>query len=256
MTKLYAELARVYHEMYQSIFDYGKEFRIYDGLLRKYGCRSVLEIGCGSGELSPYFREADYGYAGLDLSDDMLRIARREHPGAEFIQGDMRRFSLGRAFDSVLITGRSFSHLITNKDVLNALKSVHAVLKDKGVLIFDCFRAEELILNPQKESVQEVKRGDTRYRRLNRASLNLKTGWTFHWEAEYRIEKKGRKERIVKDKTVLRAFTEDEARLFLRLTGFDVLESHRGKVYVFVARRDDRPTDGKTPVVSATGSRS
>lgn len=47
MTKLYTDLARVYHEMYQSIFDYHQEFQFWHGLLQKYGCRSVLEVGCG-----------------------------------------------------------------------------------------------------------------------------------------------------------------------------------------------------------------
>ena len=51
MMKLYSELAPVYDEMYRSIFDYEMEARFYDGLLAKYGRRSVLEIGCGGGHL-------------------------------------------------------------------------------------------------------------------------------------------------------------------------------------------------------------
>jgi SAM-dependent methyltransferase len=241
MPKLYSELARVYHEMYGSIFNYDQEFRFYDRLLKKYGCRSVLEIGCGSGRLSSRLRRAGYRYTGLDFSAEMLRIARRENPGTRFIRGDMRSFSLGRRVDCILITGRSFSHLITNEDILSTLKSVQAALKKHGVLIFDCFRADEMIRTFRRESIQDVECGDTLYRRLNRTSLNLGTGWTFNWEAEYHIRKKGRRERIVKDQTVLRAFTEDELVLFLRLGGFEFLNVIRGNVHTFIARKSDRP---------------
>lgn len=244
--KLYSELAPVYDEMYRSIFNYERESNFYDGLLAKHGCRSVLEIGCGGGHLSSPLMEAGYRYAGLDLSADMLRIARRHHPGARFIRGDMRKFALGRTFDAVIITGRTFSHLVRNEDVLGTLKSVHAALGKKGLLAFDCFRADRVVLDRAQESVQDVTRGDTLFRRLNRTSPNLETGWTFNWEAEYHIREEGRKEKVVKDKTVLRAFTEDELRLFLKLCGFDVLECAGEKFYRLSAlSRAARPVRGR-----------
>ncbi|MGA2532446.1 MAG: class I SAM-dependent methyltransferase [Candidatus Aminicenantales bacterium] len=244
--KLYTVLAAVYDEMYQSIFDYEKEFRLYDELLAKHGCRSVLEIGCGGGHLSSPLLQAGYRYAGLDLSADMLRIARRHHPGARFIRGDMRTFALGRTFDAVIITGRTFSHLVRNEDVLRTLKSVHGALGKKGLLAFDCFRADRVVLDHGQESVQDVTRGETLFRRLNRTSPNLETGWTFNWEAEYHIRKEGRKERVVKDRTVLRAFTEDELGLFLKLCGFDVLECGGENFYqVSALSRAARPVRGR-----------
>jgi len=36
MTTLYTKLARIYHEFYQSIFDYKEEFRFYNSEFRKY----------------------------------------------------------------------------------------------------------------------------------------------------------------------------------------------------------------------------
>jgi len=238
MTKLYSELAQVYHEMYRSIFDYEREFHFYDGLLRKYARRSILEIGCGSGNLAPYFLKAGYTYTGLDLYDEMLQIARRNHPEAEaaFVRGDMRELHLPRAFDAVIITGRSFCYMTTNKDVMNALQSIYKTLKEGGLLIFDSFKADELLPNLKKESGQEVESGDTKYRRVNRTSLNLETGWTWNWEAEYHIEKKGQEKKIITDRSVLRAFTEDELKLFLQLNGYNILEIIKENTLTFVAQ--------------------
>lgn len=75
MTQLYSTLAPVYHEMYQHIFDYDKEFSFYDTLLKTHHCHKVLEVGCGSGMLARRFIESGYDYHGLDLSNEMLDIA-------------------------------------------------------------------------------------------------------------------------------------------------------------------------------------
>lgn len=236
MTKLYSELAQVYHEMYKSIFDYEQEFLFYEGFLKKYKSRDILEIGCGTGNLAPYFLKNGYEYSGLDLYNEMLQIARQNHPEASFVQGDMRDLHLARNYESIIITGRSFCYMTTNKDVMAALQSIHRTLKKKGILIFDHFKADELVPNLKKESSQEVERGDTKYRRVNRTSLNMETGWTWNWEAEYHIEKKGEEEKVIKDHSVLRAFTEDELRLFLQLNGFTVLEIIKENILTVVAQ--------------------
>ena len=72
MTKLYSQLAHIYHEMYQQIFDYKKEFDYYNKILSKYSCSSVLEIGCGTSYLAKYLIEAGYDYHGVDLHEEML----------------------------------------------------------------------------------------------------------------------------------------------------------------------------------------
>src|ERR1035437_3488372 len=107
MTQLYSTLAKVYHEMYQHIFDYDKEFQFYDALLKSNNCHSVLEIGCGSGMLARRFLKNGYDYQGLDLYNEMLDIARSETASDRFIQCDMRNLSFDQQFDAVLITGRS-----------------------------------------------------------------------------------------------------------------------------------------------------
>lgn len=67
MTQLYSTLANVYHEMYQHIFDYDKEFQFYDVLLKTNNCNKILEIGCGSGMLARRFLKEGYDYLGLDV---------------------------------------------------------------------------------------------------------------------------------------------------------------------------------------------
>ena len=66
MPNLYTQLAVVYDEIYQTLFDYDAEFAIYADFLTKYKAKSVVEIGCGTGHLAKRFVAGGYDYLGLD----------------------------------------------------------------------------------------------------------------------------------------------------------------------------------------------
>lgn len=237
MAKLYSQLALIYHEMYQSIFDYEEEFAFYDKVLRKHNCKKILEIGCGSGNLTKYFTAANYDYQGLDKSKQMLEIARDLNPATEFIQADMRKLNLKEKFDAVLITGRSFTHMTKNSDVMAALNSISKILRVHGILIFDNFNANVIFGDFQKISNLPVNFQGKKYERISNNSPNLKTGWTWNWNAKYTLKENG-KTRILYDKSVLRAFTKDELKLFLKVNKFKILETKSlGLSLVIISRK-------------------
>lgn len=239
MSKLYNELAKEYHEMYQSIFDYQKEFELYDKLLKDFNCNKVLEVGCGSGNLSKYFVEAGYDYIGTDLSESMLKIARENDPKSQFLQRDMRELGFENEFDAVLITGRSFTYMTTNDDIKKALESVNRTLKPNGIFIFDNFNAPEIFTNFKSQMEQVSVYNGRTYRRVSNNSFNLETGWTWNWNAEYFIEENGRVIDIIKDNSILRAFTEDELRLFLRLYRFKIISViNEGLAFTIIAEKE------------------
>src|SRR5262245_1992768 len=70
--------------------------------------RTLLELGCGTGavlELLPF------DLTGVDLSEEMLRVARAKRPGARFVHGDMTTLALGETFDVVLCIADAINHL-------------------------------------------------------------------------------------------------------------------------------------------------
>ena len=222
MTQLYSTLANIYHEMYQHIFDYDKEFGFYDTKLKGYKCSNILEVGCGSGMLARRFLKAGYKYTGLDLSGEMLDIARSEVREGLFLQGDMRKLSFDKQFDSVLITGRSLAYVIDNKGIVDTFNGIHQSLKENGLFIFGIFEANG-ILDNLNDFEQDIEHDNKRIRRKSKLERNLETGWTYNWYARYIIESDGLVSEY-DDLTTLRAFTKDEILLFLKLTGFRVKE--------------------------------
>ena len=68
---------------------------------------SVLEVGCGVGNLLAYLKEKGFkgDYTGLDLMPEMLAQARQRHPDARFIEGDLLQIKNGEAADYIIASG-------------------------------------------------------------------------------------------------------------------------------------------------------
>jgi ubiquinone/menaquinone biosynthesis C-methylase UbiE len=234
-TKLYSDLAPLYDSMYQTFINYDEEYLFYKNLIAPFQPKSVLEIGCGTGQLSKRFFTEGYDYCGLDFSEDMLKIARKRSPNTDFRQGDMTRLELDKTFDAVLITGRTLSYIIKNKALMDTFMGVHKTLNRDGVLIFDVIDAFNFIKNMKGKEVvtHHATHENTYFKRESRYKINLKEGWTWDWSSTFFTENQGVFSEIANDKATLRAFLEQEIRLFLELCGFEVKNVLRQKTYAF-----------------------
>jgi len=239
MTQLYSVLAEIYHQMYQHVFDYEKEFNFYDSVLKKNNCHKILEVGCGSGMLARRFIANGYDYLGLDLNNEMLDIARREVQSDRFVQCDMRNLSYNSRFDAILITGRSLAYVIENKGIVDTFEGIHKSLNDKGLLVFGVFDANQIFDNFD-DFEQVITHQNKTIRRKSHLEKNLATGWTYDWFAKYTIEQDN-KTTSYDDISTLRAFTRDEVLLFMKITGFDIEQMiEEGKAFTIVAKKTNR----------------
>lgn len=236
MTQLYSTLAEIYHEMYQHVFDYEKEYHFYDSILKADHCHKILEIGCGSGMLARRFLENGYDYLGLDLSGEMLDIARREVKSDRFIRCDMRNIALDQQFDAILITGRSISYVIDNPGIIDTLTGINRALKNAGLFLFGVFDANQIFDNFD-DFEQNIEHNNKKIKRISHLEKNLATGWTYDWTARYIIEQENKTSEY-DDRTTLRAFTKDEISLFMKLAGFSIQKIiDEGKAYTIIAKK-------------------
>ena len=102
----------------------------------------VLEIGCGTGLFTRKFFEATQAHiTATDISEDLLREAKRMLPQVNFKKDDAMKLSFAdNAFDVVF--GSSVLHHL---DFKPALAEIFRVMKPGGRMIF----AEPNMLNPQ-----------------------------------------------------------------------------------------------------------
>jgi SAM-dependent methyltransferase len=225
MNSLYSNLSEIYESMYQTFINYEDEFLFYSSILKNYQCQSVLEAGCGTGNLAHRFTVSDVDYVGMDLSDDMLTIARKNNPTVDFIKGDMRNFNLKIATASCIITGRSISYLITDEDVNNAFHSIYKNLTDPGVLCFDFIDASLFLpsIKNGKSIIHWATVGNKRFQRKSFWKVNQVHAGTFDWLSIFYEEQiDGSLKKIGEDQSTIRTFEKNEMKTFLQDSGYKV----------------------------------
>jgi ubiquinone/menaquinone biosynthesis C-methylase UbiE len=102
-------------------------------LLPQHG--KVLDIGCGPGQFTGYLHDHGFDVEGIDLSDEMLAIARAQFPQLTFAKMDMRRLEYpDTSFDGVL-AAYSIIH-IPSPELPGVLAEIRRVLKPRGTALF------------------------------------------------------------------------------------------------------------------------
>ncbi|QDU33987.1 putative S-adenosyl-L-methionine-dependent methyltransferase TehB [Poriferisphaera corsica] len=91
---------------------------------------SVLDLGCGSGRDSLYFKRKGYKVTALDFSENLAEMASQVI-GNEVIIQDMRKLSFTSAFDAIWASA-SILH-ICRDDIAKVMRNCHRALVDHGV---------------------------------------------------------------------------------------------------------------------------
>jgi SAM-dependent methyltransferase len=97
----------------------------------------ILDVCCGNGVLARELGKRGYRFTGLDASEEMLRYARANAPGADFVRADARSFALPPRFDAAISTFDSLNYMLSESDLLAVFRNVHAALVAGGKFVFD-----------------------------------------------------------------------------------------------------------------------
>ncbi|NEY19727.1 class I SAM-dependent methyltransferase [Bacillus ginsengihumi] len=103
--------------------------------------KRVLDLACGTGELSIRLAKNGYHVTGVDLSEDMLTVANQkammEGIALSLLQQNMCELEGLFNYDIVTIFCDSLNYLSTSDDVRQTFKHVYTALKPGGMFLFD-----------------------------------------------------------------------------------------------------------------------
>jgi SAM-dependent methyltransferase len=118
--------------------------------LARQASGDVLELACGTGQLTVPIADAGLPAVGLDLSAPMLTAARQRAATAnlsvEYVLGDMRDFDLDRKFALIFIARNSLLHLHSTEDLLAAFAAVRRHMAPGAIFAFDIFNPNVRLL--------------------------------------------------------------------------------------------------------------
>lgn len=141
----YEELSRYYDEIFTAN---AQEMRFVNGLLAE--ARSVLDIGCGTGNKTEHFAQPRRRVIGFDLDAGMIAQAREKHAGEniEYLVLDMMdmagRFGAG-GFDAVLCLGNTLAHLTEPGALAEMLGQTGRVLTKDGLFVTQILNYDRIL---------------------------------------------------------------------------------------------------------------
>ncbi|MEW6188587.1 MAG: class I SAM-dependent methyltransferase [Actinomycetota bacterium] len=97
----------------------------------------VLDLGCGNGRLLELFKDTNIKYVGLDISEELLNIARSRYtgPNLSFVLGDALDLPFDEdSFDTVYAIAL-LHHIPSTPFRFKVMKEVHRVLKGGGIFV-------------------------------------------------------------------------------------------------------------------------
>src|SRR4051794_27050003 len=95
----------------------------------------VCDVGCGFGDLLPYLRErfGHVGYLGVDISEELLTVARTRHPDVRFLFADILADGYSEKADWYLLSGALNYKLADNLSFTEHMLERMLSLTTKGV---------------------------------------------------------------------------------------------------------------------------
>ena len=104
--------------------------------------KEVLDLGCGTGAMTFPLRERGYDMIGLDISYEMLSVAREtaDELGADdilWLCQDMRAFELYGTVQGAVCCLDGINHLCGVQDLSKCLKLLHNYVEPGGIFVFD-----------------------------------------------------------------------------------------------------------------------
>ena len=79
-------------------------FKVVVDALKDKDIKTVLDVGCGLGSIIDFLPK-DVEYHGIDMLEDIIDIARENHPNAKFEVADILDYKTEEKYDSVICNG-------------------------------------------------------------------------------------------------------------------------------------------------------
>ncbi len=137
---MYESFARVYDTFMDNV-PYDEWAGYVTGELKKHGIGDgiVLDLGCGTGQMTRRLAKAGYDMIGIDASVDMLEIAREKDEGQEilYLLQDAREFELYGTVRAVISTCDTLNYITCREDLVRVFRLVNNYLDPGGLFLFD-----------------------------------------------------------------------------------------------------------------------
>lgn len=158
----------------------------------------LLELACGSGEITLALAERGFEITAGDLSEEMLKAAKQKASAAliQFLPLDMRCFDLAEQFDGVICYCDSVNYLQDETELAAFFACVKKHLKPGGWFLFDMHSTDRL-----KEFEEEyIEEGELDNQVQYQWTIQSDEDWIHHhftfWQKDGSVKQEMHRQRV------------------------------------------------------------
>ncbi|MCL4459339.1 MAG: class I SAM-dependent methyltransferase [Chloroflexi bacterium] len=132
------------------------EAPFFQKIFGQHQTRSILDAACGTGQHAIRFAQWGYEVVGTDLSVEMLQRAALNtealNVSVTFVQAGFGEIwkTLKRHFGAIVCLGNSLPHLLSERELFQALTDFFALLEEGGVVVIQNRNYDRVYLEKQK----------------------------------------------------------------------------------------------------------
>lgn len=137
---MYDNFARGYYNVMKNTFQ--NDFAdYYKKIIDKYKIPNnlILDLGCGSGDITYIMANSGYDMIGIDISCDMLNIANEinKNDNIMYLCQDMREFELYGTVGMIYSSMDCINYITDKRDLKKVFKLCNNYLDYDGLFVFD-----------------------------------------------------------------------------------------------------------------------
>ena len=223
---------QIYSQYYDLLYkdkNYKVEVDYLIEILGRHGqkAKSILELGCGTGNHAKFFSEYGYKILGIDRSKDMLEIAKKrfaDDPNVTFELAEIEDYIIDKNFDAIFSLFHVISYLNDTNSLLDTFANVSKHLKPDGLFIFDTWFGPGVLSDQPEVRMKKIKNDQIEVVRIASPTLHIAKNVC---DVNYQIYVEDFKEnRIYKneEKHSMRYFFLPEMQLMLEQSGLVLIE--------------------------------
>lgn len=132
--------------------------------------KNILDIGCGTGNLTELLYKNFKQVTGIDLDNEMLSIAKSKNTSQNILYKETNMLSLTEdfnkdSFDIVSCFGNTLVHLNSTDEISSFFENTKAILKPNGKLLIQIINYDR-ILDNSINHLPTIEKNDTKFERL------------------------------------------------------------------------------------------
>lgn len=133
--KVWDKLAKLYQDKFMDLNLYNDTYNLFLKLIERKNSLDVLEIGCGPGNITKYLLAIipELKITAIDSSSNMIELAKKNNPSAQFIKMDMREIHrIDNLYDGII--GGFCIPYLSKSDCIQFISNCKNLLRNSGII--------------------------------------------------------------------------------------------------------------------------